>query len=63
MISLQRKVLLGESPSLLKIMAGGYMYKLANKIFRALWRLGHYDAYTQSMIYIMLGFSVFLYVG
>jgi hypothetical protein len=39
------------------------MYKLANKIFRALWRLGHYDAYTQSMIYIMLGFSVFLYVG
>jgi hypothetical protein len=63
-ISLQRKVLLGESPSLLQSVAGGYiMYKLANKMFRALWRLGHYDAYTQSMIYIMLGFSVFLLIG
>jgi hypothetical protein len=39
------------------------MYNLLNKLFRALWRIGQYDAYTQSMIYIMLGFSVFLYVG
>lgn len=39
------------------------MYKLANKIFQALWRFGQFDAYTQSMIYIMLGFLGFLYIG
>jgi hypothetical protein len=39
------------------------MYKLASKIFQVFWRIGQYDAYTQSMIYIMLGFSVFLFVG
>jgi hypothetical protein len=54
---------LGESPSLLKIWAGGYMYKLANKIFQILWRIGHYDAYTQTMVFILLGFSAFLCVG
>lgn len=39
------------------------MYKLLNTIFQAVWRLGQYDVYTQSMIFIMLGFLGFLYVG
>jgi hypothetical protein len=39
------------------------MYPLANKISQALWRLGQYDRYTLEMIYLVLGFAVFLMVG